>query len=215
MRRPEENKPMDTTDTDDIGAAIRAISATVQAPASLREALVDQQVATQRRRRRARGLLASLAGVAAATAAALVLTLPGAGAPSVADAASLALASPSAAAPAPGARPGTLNAAVGNVSFPRLPGWRPVGSSSGTLHGRDARTVVYEDSTGRRVGYTIVDGDPLSWPKAPQRELGGVRIATWRQDGASVATWRRDGRTCVLASKAAPQAMLASLAAGY
>ncbi len=194
---------------DDIGAAIRAAAHAVHAPPSLRQQVEGQRSAARRRGRRVRALLAGAAAVAAATGVALALVLPSGGGPSVADAAALALAPPTAPGPAP-ADATTLDARVGELSFPAWDGWRAVGERAQRLDGRVARAVVYEDGDGRRVGYAIVAGAPLDAPDG--RRLGGVTIL--RRAGATLATWRRDGHTCVLASTDAPAEELAALAGG-
>ena len=56
-----------------------------------------------------------------------------------------------------------------------------------------------------RVGYTIVDGQPLTAP--PGRAPGGcrrhARCGSRSLDGALVVSWERAGHTCVLASRTA------------
>jgi hypothetical protein len=158
--------------------------------------------------------------IAAAAAAALVviLVLPGAfsGAPSVADAAALAEKPPNQAAPegVPGAA-ALLRAEVDDVPFPDYAakfGWKPVGARHDDPSGRGATTVYYEKG-GRRIGYTIVTGDPLDPPSdARSTTRGGVEYRWFRDDDRTVLTWERGGHTCVLSGTAVPPAELLMLA---
>jgi hypothetical protein len=203
-------------ETDDIGAAIQAAAASVRVPASLRERVADERRSSARRRRRRTGLVGGALAVAAATAAALVLALPDGGGPTVTEAAQAALAAPT--APAPAAVPGTrlLGASVDDVSFPNWEvalGWRAVGQRSGRVDGRPARTVVYQDRAGRRIGYTIVGGDALDVPDGTLRRVAGTAVTVLDRDGVTIATWRQRGHTCVLAAKDVGADTLVGLAA--
>jgi hypothetical protein len=204
MRRPPEHEdPADLADMDDstdpIGAAIAATAATIAAPMSLRESVQRDRHRVRQRRVRGRVLGGGLAGLAAVTAVALVLVLPGSG-PSVADAAKLALASPTRAAPGPGAERGTLDASVSGVRFPTWRGWRVVGQRDQDVAGRAARSVVYESPSGQRVGYAIVSGEALDVPDGTRHRIGGTEMVSLRTGGATVVTWRVAGHTCVLAT---------------
>ncbi len=54
----------------------------------------------------------------------------------------------------------------------------------------------------KRVGYTIVDGHPLSVPDgAKQLTYDGLDFSVLRRGDARYITWQRDGRTCVLATR--------------
>jgi hypothetical protein len=212
MRRHSEGELMD--ESDDIGAAIRAAVATVRAPEPLRARVTAERRTARRRLWRRDGLIGAAVAVAAATAAALVLVLPGGG-PTVGDAAVASLREPTAPAPAP--LPGTklLGARVGPVAFPNWgidQGWRAVGQRAGHIDGRAARTVVYEDDAGRRLGYTIVDGEPLDVPDGELRRRNGTAVTVVDEGGATVATWRRHGHTCVLAAEDVPPEALVRLA---
>jgi hypothetical protein len=205
MRRPPDHEDPDAlTDMDDptdpIGAAIAATVATIAAPATLRERVARDHERAGRRRTRGRLLGGGVIGLATALVIAVLLVLPGSSQPSVADAAKLALASPDAAAPGPGATPGTLDASVSGVAFPTWDGWRAVGERTRDVAGRSARSVVYEDASGQRVGYAIVSGKPLDVPDGTRHRVNGAELTSLRSDGATVVTWRVDGHTCVLAT---------------
>jgi hypothetical protein len=98
-----------------------------------------------------------------------------------------------------------VRAEIGGVRFPNYTWyakrWRTVGARKDELSGRDALTLVYRDG-GRRVGYTIVDGEPLELPAGARRvSRKGKDLAVLRRGGALVLTWRQGGHTCVLASR--------------
>jgi hypothetical protein len=201
-------------ETDDIGAAIRAAAATVEAPQGLRERVEADRATVHRRRRWRFGLLAGASGVAAALVVALLLVLPGSG-PTLDDAALAALARPNAPAPAAVAGAGVLTARVDDVAFPdwrASQGWRAVGQRTGKIAGRSARTVTYEDAAGRRLGYTIVSGDALDVPAGEVTRFGTTPITVVRRNGATVATWVEHGHTCVLAARDTAAQALVELA---
>ncbi len=109
-----------------------------------------------------------------------------------------------------------LTAAVDGVSFPYWGGhlgWRTTGSRSDQIDGRTVTTIFYENSHGRRIGYSIVAG------AAPSQGSGGVvsrrdgtpyRLLTI--DGAPVVTWQRDGHLCVVSGRGVGGATLLRLA---
>jgi hypothetical protein len=201
MTRPGEEQGMDDpTSTDPIGAMIAATAATIAAPAALRAGVQREQDGVRRRRRRGRLFGGGLVGLAAATTVALLLVLPGAE-PSVADATRLALAAPTAPAPGAGRQPGTLNASVSGIAFPTWPGWRVVGQRAADVAGRPARSVVYEDAAGHRVGYAIVSGKALDLPDGQHHRVGGTELVSYRDGATTVVTWRVEGHTCVLATQ--------------
>jgi hypothetical protein len=150
--------------------------------------------------------------LAALAAAAAVLFSTGASGPSVAEAAQVALAPPRSPAPAVKADEKTLDAAVDGVAYPYwadATGWRAIGSRTDAVGGRAIRTVVYEDADGRRIGYAIAAGSPLS-------AAGGTRMGAFtvvRSGDAAVVTWLRDGHTCILAAKGVDARVLLKLAA--
>jgi hypothetical protein len=174
----------------------------LEAPQRLR-ARIDAERERSRRpaRRRRFALSGALAASAAAVVLALVLALPGgAGGPTVVEAAELGMLSASAPAPR-AAGPKLLGASNGGVSFPdwaRKFGWEAVGRRADELEGRRVVTVFYERE-GRRLAYSIVDGEAVAWPADWRSSLrGGTRYDHRREDGRLVVTWRKGGRTCVL-----------------
>ena len=67
----------------------------------------------------------------------------------------------------------------------------------------------------QRVGYTIVDGRPLSVPESAKRvTYEGLDVAVLRRGDARYITWERGGRTCVLATREAGLPGLLELARG-
>jgi hypothetical protein len=151
------------------------------------------------------------ASAAALAAAAAVLMSAGASGPSVAEAAQAALGPPRSPAPAVKSDEKTLDAAVDGVAYPYWAdaiGWRAVGSRTDAVEGRAIRTVVYQDADGRRIGYAIAAGSPLSG--ADGEHDGAFTVA--RKDGATIVTWLRDGHTCILAAKGVDARVLLKLA---
>jgi len=109
-----------------------------------------------------------------------------------------------------------LAAAVDGVSFPYWGGhlgWRTTGSRSDHVDGRTVTTIFYENSHGKRIGYSIVAG------AAPSQGSGGVvsrrdgtpyRLLTI--DGAPVVTWQRNGHLCIVSGHGVGGATLLRLA---
>jgi anti-sigma factor RsiW len=188
------------------------------APARLRAEVERRRGAGRAAGGRRRVRLGGAIAAAAAAALVVILVLPGAfsGAPSVADAAALAEKPPTQAAPGgvPGA-PALLRAKVDDVPFPDYAakfGWKPVGARKDDPSGRGATTVYYEKG-GRRIGYTIVTGDPLDPPSDAQSTTrGGVEYRWFRDGDRTVLTWERGGHTCVLSGTSVPAAELLTLA---
>jgi hypothetical protein len=190
-------------DTERIGAAIRAAAQTVEAPPELR-----RQVASHRPRRTRPWVAIPALGAVAASVIAVVaiLAVGSSGAPTVADAAGLALRSPDQPAPAVSRNEHYLRADVEGVRFPnyryqdRTP-FDAVGARSDEVGGRATRSVVY-GLGDKRIGYTIVSGEPLDVPAGARHvNHNGVDVATFRSHGARVVTWRQGGHTCVIASR--------------
>jgi hypothetical protein len=168
--------------------------------------------ATPRRRFARPRAIAFGGSVATLAAAAAVLFSTGASGPSVAEAAQVALAPPRAPAPAVMADEKTLDAAVDGVAYPYwadATGWRAVGSRSDAVEGRAIRTVVYQDARGRRIGYAIAAGSPLSAGHGTR--VGDFTVV--RSGHAAVVTWLRDGHTCILAARGVDARVLLKLAA--
>jgi hypothetical protein len=195
-------------------AAIRSTDLT--APAGLRariEAERDRARTPVRRRRLALG--GALAGAAAAGVLLLLLALPGgAGAPTVVEASELA-GRPSTGPPPRPARPDLLAVRAFGLPFPDWAekfGWRATGLRRDEIDGRDAVTVFYEKE-GRRIGYTVVSGDPIDPPAdaaSARRESTQLRYLDDR--GRLIVTWERDGFTCILSGRGVPPDVLLDLA---
>src|SRR5215208_5501640 len=164
-----ELNPVEEAQSERGRAIVQAAVAQTRAPLGLRERIeADRARARPARRRWALG--GSFAAVAAAAVLAIVLVGGGGGAggPSVADAAALAGRGPVAPAPAvDDTHPGLLKRSVGGVSYPswqaKFP-WHASGAREDKLDGRRAVTVFYENPQNARIGYTIVDGEPLDEP---------------------------------------------------
>jgi hypothetical protein len=204
-------------ESDRIGEAIHSAVEGVEAPTPLRN-----QIARDGQRKpvnRRRWVVAPVLGVllAAVITSVSLLALGSGGGPSLADAAGLALRAPTQAAP-PSDRGHErfLRAEVGGVHFPNYRYSTPystAGARSDRIHGRHALTVVY-GLGDKRIGYTIVDGKPLSVPSGARWVTrGGLRVAILRRNGARVVTWREGGHTCVLASRSASVERLVTWAA--
>jgi hypothetical protein len=204
-------------ESERIGAAIRSAVQGVEAPTALRN-----QIARDGRREpvaRRRWIAVPVLGVllAAVFTSVTLLALGSSGGPTLAEAAGLALRAPTQAAPPGDPRNERfLRAAVGGVQFPNYrysTPFRTAGARSDELHGRHAITVVY-GLGDKRIGYTIVDGKPLSVPSGARRVTReGLRIAILRRHGALAVTWREGGHTCVLASRSASLERLVAWAA--
>jgi hypothetical protein len=195
-------------ESERIGAAIRASAESVRAPQSLRASLARRPAVSRGRVRRRLGVAA-----AAAAALAMVFVLQSGGVPSVPEVAAAGLHAPTRAAPAPDPRdPRSIDARVGNVSFPSYEdpwGWKAVGARTDRVDGRRAVTVIYR--SGRRgVHYTIVEGKPLPVPAGTRQVRdGGRRFAVLRTGKAAVVAWEQGGHTCVLASETlGPRALM-------
>jgi anti-sigma factor RsiW len=194
-------------------AALRTVEA--GAPAWLRA-----RVEPERRRRRTSFSRPLAGGLAAGAAFALILALVlpgGAGGPSVVEAAELG--AQLSEAPAPGldpAQPKLLDARAAGLAFPNWAdefGWRATGRRVDELDGRRAVTVFYEKG-GRRIGYTILAGEPIEPPEAALRTVrDGTTLHGLSADGRVVVTWLRGGSTCVLSGAGVDAATLLELAA--
>jgi anti-sigma factor RsiW len=141
-----------------------------------------------------------VAGAVAAVLAALVLV---GGGPGVEDVAAAAVRPPTAAiAPVP-ADSKLLKERIGDVSFPNYAakfGWEAVGSRTDEINGRETKTVFYEKQ-GKRIAYTVVEGDALSKPgDAATAEREGTQLLSLDSEGRTIVTWERNGQTCVLSA---------------
>ena len=200
--------------------AVAAIAQAVEdtsAPLALR-ARIERLEAEGRRRAPARRRLGWLIPAVAATAAVallVALVLPLGGGLTVED--TLAAATRPAESPAtPDPRDDKLlNEQVDGVRFPNFAGkfgWRAVGVRVDELDGRDTRTVFYQRA-GKRIAYTIVDGEQLEWPDVEPTVRNGVKLRPFDEEGREVVTWLRDGQTCVLSGEGVATATLLELAA--
>jgi hypothetical protein len=190
-------------------AMVAAAVAQTFAPQSLRERLEADRARAARGRRR-RGVLTAVLGAAALALAALLIGLAAAPsgdeAPTVGAVVRLGDRPPAAPAPAAGARPGTLRASVGGVTFPdwRRLSWPATGTRTDDLAGRSTRTVFYRTVGGGRAAYTIVDGAPLDAPRGGTvRRVDDVDYRVVRDADETVVVWEEGGHTCVLSAPAA------------
>jgi anti-sigma factor RsiW len=202
-------------------AALRSVEA--PAPAGLRARLEAERGS---RAPAARGPAAWLrrpalaGGLAAAATFALLLVflLPGgAGGPSVVEAAELSARPSEASAPGPDpTQPKLLAARAEGLPYPNWAeefGWRATGRRVDEIDGRRAVTVFYEKE-GKRIGYTILSGEPLDTPENSRRAVrDGTTLRSLTGDGRVIVTWLRDGHTCVLSGSGAEPDVLLDLAA--
>lgn len=164
--------------------------------------------------------LAWAGGAAVAIAAVMVVTLiiaGGAETPTVGEAAQLSALSPTEPAPAPAAgEPALLTATAEGLSYPNWRGefgWRAAGERADELGDRSATTVYY-DKDGRRLGYTIVSGEPLAPPAgADSRTIDGVEFMIAREGERTTVTWLRGGHSCVLSGEGIDERTMVELAA--
>jgi len=181
-----------------------------RAPLALRERIEAdrRRLATRAAVGRRLRLGGPLAAVAAVAGIVVGLLVPGGdGGPTVLEAAGLGVKPAVAAAPAVRKNhPETLVASVGGVRFPAWGEdlrWSASGWRSDELDGRKAQTVFYKSRRGARLGYTIVDGDALPWPKDSKTVVRrGVAVHLVRRGDRLIAAWRVDGRTCVISAPA-------------
>ena len=200
-------------------AAITTAAESVSAPLALRsriEAMQRGEAAPRRReRRRGWGWLPS-AGLAAAAAAAVAIVVAFSGGPATAEVLAAAVRPPVAAAQLDPGQPALLRDQVDDVRFPNYEskfGWEAEGTRTDEVGGRDTMTVFYRRE-GRRVAYTIVEGEQLAWPPGADRtELEGTELRSFEDGGRLAVTWRRKGRTCVLSATNVPRDQLLELAA--
>jgi anti-sigma factor RsiW len=194
----------------------------VTAPAALRARVGELTRAKARRAPRAWRPRLVVAGVAAAVAVVAVLAaaLPGgAGGPTVVQAADLSQLSPTLPAPPRSAAHGDLLAASeAGVPYPDWESafaWRATGERIDTLAGRHTTTVYYTRG-GRRIGYSIVAGQPLSgtggWRTAVH---SGVLLHIRQSGGLTVVTWERGEHSCVLSGRGVRAASLEALASWH
>jgi hypothetical protein len=199
--------------------AIATAAESVSAPLALRsrvEAMQRGEVAPRPRRRRrlSFGRWMPAAGLAAAAAVAIVVVLLG-GAPSTSAMLAAATRPPTGTVSLDPRQPALLQDRVETVRFPNFEakfGWEATGVRTDEIDGRQTKTVFYRHE-GRRIAYTIVEGDALPWPSdAAKTSRDGVEMRTFDDGDRTVVTWRRDGRTCVLSATNVPRDELLTLA---
>jgi anti-sigma factor RsiW len=188
------------------------------APASLR-ARVDElsgASATRRAPRWRRALvLPGATAIAAVVAAVVILIGGGTSAPTVPAAARFAVAS--ATLPAPAAnpnQPGELTLRGAGIPFPAWDrrGWTTAGARADTVGGRRVTTVFYKSPSGRRIGYAITSGAPLSGGHGETAKRYGVTFTMQPSGDAKLITWVRNGHTCIIASRNVSYGTLLALA---
>jgi len=189
------------------------------APAALR-ARVNELTgpATSRRSPRWRRVfvIPGATAIAAAAAAVIILVGGGAGAPTVPAAARIALAS--ATLPAPTVNPNESDDLVmtaAGIPFPAWgpqKGWTASGARADTVDGRKVTTVFYTSPSGKRIGYAITDGAPLSGARGSSVTRYGVRFTLQQSGPARLISWVRSGHTCVIAGRSVSYAALLKLA---
>jgi hypothetical protein len=156
--------------------------------------------------------LASAGGVAAAVAAVAIAVGLGDGgsAPTVSLSQAAASTPRAATLPAPPesqAHHAQLAVAVDGLPFPYWSerfGWRSTGSRTDRVDGRSITTVFYANSSGQRIGYAILAGNPsprigggvIAW-------RGGVSYRLLTENGTAVVTWLRDDHLCVVSGRGA------------
>jgi hypothetical protein len=190
------------------------------APASLRARVDELTGATAAPRRAPRWrrafVLPGATAIAAAVAAVVVLVSGGGATPTVPVAARLALAS--ATLPAPPVDPHqahNLTLTAAGIPFPAWGpqrGWTANGARTDTVDGRRITTVFYVGRTGKRIGYAITDGAPLSGVHGDTVTRYGVRFTLQQSGPAHLISWVRSGHTCVIAGRSVTFPALLALA---
>jgi hypothetical protein len=189
------------------------------APASLRARvgeLTGPSPAQRTPRWRRALVLPGAAAFAAAAAAVVILVSGGTSAPTVPAAAQFAVAS--ATLPSPAADPNdgdqlTLRGA--GIPFPvwDKQGWITDGARTDTAGGHRITTVFYTSPSGKRIGYAISSGAPLSGANGANATRYGVTFTMQSAgNGVNLITWVRDGHTCVIAGRNVSYATLLKLA---
>ena len=199
--------------------AITTAAESVSAPLALRSRIeaMQRDGAAPRKRRRARGWgwLPS-AALATAALAAVAIVIAFSGGPATTEVLAAAVRAPVAAAQLDPGQPRLLRDQIDDVRFPNYEGkfgWEAVGTRTDEIGGRQTKTVFYRKE-GRRIAYTIVEGEQLAWPPGSDRtEREGTDLRVFKEDGRTAVTWRRNGRTCILSATNVPEDQLLELAA--
>jgi hypothetical protein len=196
---------------------LRSIDA--PAPDSLRRWLENQPRETSSRRwrpawRAPKLVFPVVAALAAVAVAVVVIASSGGSAgPSFSHATQVALAPATLPAPSE-AGEGTVDVSLAGIPFPYWAdiGWRTTGARHDTIAGRKLVTVFYATPGGHRVGYTIVDGRPLTVTGGTQVSSHGIQFTLLRDGPARVVTWIRQGHTCIIAGRWVSNRKLLALA---
>jgi len=161
-------------------------------------------------------VLPGATAIAAAIAVVVILVSGGAGAPTVPTAARFALASATLPAPAVDASDSdNLMLTAAGIPFPTWgaqKGWTASGARTDTVGGRKVTTVFYTSPSGKRIGYAITDGGPLSGARGSNVTRYGVRFTLQHSGPARLISWVRSGHTCVIAGRSVSYASLLRLA---
>ena len=92
-------------------------------------------------------------------------------------------------------------------------GWKAIGARTDTVGGRTVTTVFYTNSRARRIGYSIVAGDPLAIPVGSSSvERHGVSFHVISHTNPTIVTWREAGHTCILSARGVSAGTLMRLA---
>ena len=230
------HKSIDTDEQRNTAALLRSID--VGAPGSLHDSVREMTQAAQnarsrsrlglasrsrlgaasRSRRRPSALLVGAVASAAGFIVVLILTLGSSGpaAPTVLQASTLGLRAATTGAPEENPHaPGQLAISTEGITYPywnRRFGWQTAGVRSDQLGGHMVTTVFYANTSGQRIGYSIVDGHPLAVPGGDAAVWHGMRFFVLHPDGSTVVTWRRDGHTCILVGSKVSAKTLLTLA---
>lgn len=109
-----------------------------------------------------------------------------------------------------------LERSFAGVAFPDWGhefGWHATGARRDQADERASDTVYYEHM-GHRIGYTVLDGEPVGLPERGTRVVrDGLAIQVFHDGEKSVAVFERNGRTCVLAGEVLADETLIKLAA--
>jgi hypothetical protein len=201
-------------------ALVAAAVAETAAPLALRERIErDRARARPVARRRWLGIAGSLAAVAAAVLAAVVIEVGGTPSPGVL--ATVQLAGKGPALPAPKhdpSNPALLKAKIDGLPFPDWYDkfqWRASGVRTDEIADRDAKTVYYDNPGGARLAYTVLAGAAIEPPdSARTMRIRGTDFHVMKRGSQRIVVWERNGHTCVMSAPAAvPQARLLDLAA--
>ena len=155
--------------------------------------------------------------VTAAVAAVVILLAVGgtSNGPSLDQAAKPTLASATVPAPAESPNAKTLEISNAGIWFPYWGSsvkWQAIGARTDQIGGRSIVTVFYEDPKGTRVGYSIVDGPPLTVRGGVSYLKYGVTYTFKRLGSAQLVTFLRARHTCVIACHGARPLTLIRLA---